>query len=87
MSKLRTAVAASLVGGALTLIPASGASAHVHGITPLRCTPAPANAGANQTNVTPAAAPNGPISGVIPVVMGGHIEIGGGGFNAAVCDH
>lgn len=86
MSILRTAVAAGLVAGALTLIPTS-ASAHVHGITPLRCTPAPANAGANQTNLTPAAAPDGPISGVIPVVMGGHVERGGGGFDAAVCDH
>lgn len=86
MSTFRTVVAAGLVGGALMLVPAASASAHVHRITPLRCTPAPANAGANQTNVTPAAAPGGPISGVIPVVMGGNVELGGGGFDAAVCD-
>jgi hypothetical protein len=87
MSTLRTAVGAGLAAAALILVPVAGASAHVHRITPLRCTPAPDNAGANQTNLTPAAAPEGPISGVIPVVMGGNIELGGGGFDAAVCDH
>lgn len=59
----------------LTLIPVPSASAHVHLISPLRCTGAPANAGANQTNETPASATNGgPISGVIPVAMGGNVE-------------
>jgi hypothetical protein len=87
MSTLRTAVGTGLAAAALTLVPVAGASAHVHRITPLRCTPAPENAGANQTNLTPAAAPEGPISGVIPVVMGGNVELGGGGFDAAVCDH
>jgi hypothetical protein len=87
MSTLRTAVGTGLAAAALILVPVAGASAHVHRITPLRCTPAPENAGANQTNLTPAAAPEGPISGVIPVVMGGNVELGGGGFDAAVCDH
>lgn len=43
-------------------------NAHVHGVTPLlQCSVDPANAGANQTNSTPAAAANGgPITGLIP---------------------
>jgi hypothetical protein len=86
MSKLRVVVATAFAASALVLIPAGGASAHVHGITPLRCTPAPDNAGANQTDFTPAAAANGgPISGVIPITMGGNVELFRGGFNAAVC--
>lgn len=86
MSKLRVMVGTALTVSALVLIPSTTASAHVHGITPLRCTPAPANAGANQTNETPAAAANGgPISGVIPITMGGNVPLFGGGFNAAVC--
>jgi hypothetical protein len=78
------------VGGAVTvLLSAGAASAHVHKITPLRCTPAPANAGANQTDVTPASATQGgPISGVIPVVRsGGVVTLEGEGFDAAVCTH
>jgi len=86
MSKLRVLVATGLTATALVLIPAASASAHVHGITPLRCTPAPANAGANQTNETPAsAADGGPISGVIPITMGGNVTLFGEGFDAAVC--
>jgi hypothetical protein len=86
MSTLRLVIGAVLTTAALVLIPAPGASAHVHGITPLRCTPAPDNAGANQTNQTPAAAANGgPISGVIPVTMGGNVTLFGEGFDAAVC--
>ena len=69
---------------ALTVVPAVTASAHVHGITPLRCTPAPANAGANQTDVTPAADAD-PIEGVIPITAGGNVDLFGGGFDAAVC--
>jgi hypothetical protein len=86
MTKLRVLIVTGLTASALVLIPATSASAHVHGITPLRCTPAPANAGANQTNDTPASAANGgPISGVIPITMGGNVPLFGGGFNAAVC--
>lgn len=86
MSTLRLAIGASAAAAALVILPVSGASAHVHGITPLRCTPAPANAGANQTNETPAGAANGgPISGVIPITMGGNVTLFGEGFDAAVC--
>ena len=87
MSKHHVLVGSALTAAALVLIPVSTASAHVHGITPLRCTPAPANAGANQTDETPAAAANGgPISGVIPITMGGNVPLFGGGFDAAVCN-
>ena len=87
MSTLRLAIGTAMTVSALMLLPVSGASAHVHGITPLRCTPAPDNAGANQTDQTPAAAANGgPISGVIPITMGGNVPLNGGGFNAAVCN-
>jgi hypothetical protein len=88
MSSLRIILGSGIAASALLLLPAGTASAHVHLITPLRCTPAPANAGGDQTNDTPAAATNGgPISGVIPVTMGGNVPLGGGGFDAAVCDH
>lgn len=86
MSTRRVVAGALLSAAAFVVVPAAGASAHVHGITPLLCTPAPANAGANQTNQTPAAAANGgPIAGVIPITMGGNVPLGGGGFDAAVC--
>ena len=86
MSRLRLMVGTAITVSTLVFIPSTAASAHVHGITPLRCTPAPANAGANQTNETPASAANGgPISGVIPITMGGNVPLFGGGFNAAVC--
>jgi hypothetical protein len=83
----RRVVAGTLLSvAAVVLVPATGASAHVHGVTPLRCTPAQANAGANQTNATPASAANGgPIAGVIPITMGGNVPLFGGGFDAAVC--
>jgi hypothetical protein len=84
--KLRLVAGTLLSVAALVLVPALGASAHVHAVTPLLCTPAPDNAGANQTNGTPAAAANGgPISGVIPIAMGGNVPLNGGGFDAAVC--
>jgi hypothetical protein len=82
MSSLRLTFGTALAVAGIVLIPASGASAHVHGITPLRCTPAPDNA----TDQTPAGAVNGgPISGVIPITMGGNVTLFGEGFNAAVC--
>ncbi|HEU4542143.1 MAG TPA: hypothetical protein VFR23_13530 [Jiangellaceae bacterium] len=85
MPKVRL-IAGAVLTAAVVLGPTAPASAHVHLVTPLRCTPAPANAGANQTNETPAAAANGgPISGVIPVAMGGNVPLNGGGFDAAVC--
>jgi hypothetical protein len=86
MLNVRLAAGTVVAAVALVLIPVAPASAHVHGVTPLRCTPAPANAGANQTNETPAsAAEGGPIAGVIPVTMGGNVPLNGGGFDAAVC--
>lgn len=84
-ARLAAAITVTVVGVLLAPTPAS---AHVHGVTPLRCTPAPAHAGANQTNQTPASASSGgPISGVIPITMGGNVALFGGGFDAAVCDH
>lgn len=87
MARLRFLVGTAVVAGGVVLAPAGVASAHVHGVTPLRCTPAPANAGANQTDSTPASATQGgPISGAIPVVMSeGRLPLFGGGFDAAVC--
>ena len=86
MIKFRVVAGILLSLAALLLVPAASASAHVHGITPLRCTPAPDNNGANQTDETPASATTGgPISGVIPITMGGNVPLFGGGFNAAVC--
>jgi len=77
----------ALVTTAAALSVAS-AFAHVHGITPLfDCTVDPANAGAAQTDSTPAAAANGgPITtnGLIPRDVGSApLTFGDGGFGAA----
>lgn len=86
MRSVRLVLGTSLAAATMLLAPATTAAAHVHAITPLGCTPAPSNAGANQTNDTPAAAPNGgPIAGVIPVVNSNHLLPFTGGFDAAVC--
>jgi hypothetical protein len=77
---------ATLVGS-LVVLPGPAASAHVHGVTPLlQCGVVPANAGANQTDSTPAAAVNGgPITGLIPRDVGSSpVDIGDGGFTAPV---
>jgi hypothetical protein len=84
MSKFRLAVCTGFAASALLLIPAGSASAHVHGITPLRCAPANDNAGAIQGFAHSADAAG--LTGVIPVTKGGNVVIGGEGFNAAVCD-
>lgn len=86
MPNVRLAAGTVVAAVALVLIPVAPASGHVHGVTPLRCTPAPANAGANQTNETPASAEGGPLAGVgvIPLAMGGNVQ-NGGGSDAAVC--
>jgi hypothetical protein len=84
MRKLMVSVPVALVLG---LVPAGSAGAHVHGITPLlQCSVVPANAGANQTDQTPASATNGgPISGLIPQNVGSSpLTIGDGGFDAPV---
>ncbi|MGH8829401.1 MAG: hypothetical protein ACRDVZ_17715 [Jiangellaceae bacterium] len=86
MRTKRSLLALAAAAVLMALVPAPSASAHVHLITPLRCTPAPANAGGNQTNETPAAAANGgPISGVIPVAMGGNVQFREPDF-FGVCD-
>jgi hypothetical protein len=54
MSKLRAAVATGVAAAALSIIPAGTAGAHVHGISPLECTPA----------VTEQGTPAGAIEGV-----------------------
>jgi len=82
----RIMLGATLVGSLLVL-PGPAASAHVHGITPLlQCSVVPANAGANQTDSTPAAAANGgPIIGLIPRDVGSSpLDISDGGFTAPV---
>lgn len=85
MSKFRVALATGFAASALVLIPAGAASAHVHGITPLLCTPAPDNAGANQTEETPAA-DNAGLTGVIPITKGGNVTLFGEGFGkSALC--
>jgi hypothetical protein len=65
---------------------AAPAGAHVHGVTPLECTPANANAGANRAF---AVVPEGVLFGLIPRDVGNApLEGGGdsGGNDAAVCD-
>jgi hypothetical protein len=77
----------AVAGGAGGLIGAVPASAHVHGITPLlQCSVVPDNAGANQTDSTPASATNGgPITGLIPQNVGSSpLTVGDGGFTAPV---
>ena len=86
MSKFRVAVATGFAASALLLMPAGTASAHVHRVTPLNCTPAPAssdgNAGANQA--LEVAAEEAGLVGVIPLTKGGNVT--DGGADAAVCD-
>lgn len=62
------------------------ASAHVHGITPLRCVGVTLD-GALRTNTTPAAAANGgPITGLIPRDLGNApLTVGDGGFDTPAC--
>lgn len=86
---MRRLLPALLLVALLAVALAAPASAHVHGITPLRCVPADVTrTGANATNDTPAAAANGgPITGLIPRVVGSApLRVGDGGFNAAACD-
>lgn len=76
MRKTASVLAVLLASSALTLLPVGGASAHVHGINPLRCTPAADNdAGAIRAVETRAGAEGGPLFevGVIPIAMGGAV--------------
>ena len=83
--RMRKIVMGAALAGTFVLVPAAGASAHVHGITPLlRCGGDLSVTGANRTDGTPAAEANGgPISGVIPIDVGSSpLTIGDGGFDA-----
>jgi hypothetical protein len=82
MSKLRVAVATGFAATALLLMPVGGASAHVHRVTPLNCTPASDEAGADVAFEV--AADEAGLVGVIPITKGG--EVTDGGSDAAVCD-
>jgi hypothetical protein len=82
---VRRIVLVTVLGGLAVLVPSSGASAHVHGITPLlRCGGDVSVTGANQTDNTPASAENdGPITGLIPSDVGSApLTVGDGGFDA-----
>jgi hypothetical protein len=69
----------------LVLTMVGSAFAHVHGITPLNCVGITLD-GANRTDTTPAAAPDGPISGLIPRTVGSSPLVrGDGGFNTPAC--
>jgi hypothetical protein len=88
MSKMRRALFATLLVAGVVTIPSVGASAHVHGITPLLVCGNDSD-GADRTDTTPAAAANGgPITGLIPRDVGNApLTIGDGGFGAAAVDH
>ena len=85
----RGLVAAAVMLGGLAALPGP-ASAHVHGITPLRCVGVEDD-GANQTDNTPASADRGgPISGLIPSSTAGTpgqspLVPTDGGFDTPAC--
>lgn len=84
--RARSLVVALAIASGVALLPASAATGHVHGISPLRCVGVEQD-GANRTDTTPAAAANGgPISGLIPRDVGNSpLEIGDGGFDTPAC--
>ena len=89
MRRTLSIASVTLAASVLVVLPAGSASAHVHGINPLRCTPAPPHAGGFQAvDHTPAGEVGGPLAGigVIPIDMGGAVPLFGGGFNAIDCD-
>jgi hypothetical protein len=83
---MRRLVISMILGGSLAVLSAGAALGRVHGLTPLRCV-APANAGANQIDGTPAAVANGgPIFGLIPRDVGNApVTVGDGGFSTPAC--
>jgi hypothetical protein len=83
---MRRIMVSLAVAASLTLLSLGSALGHVHGITPLRCV-APDNAGANQTDSTPAALANsGPIFGLIPRDVGNApLTVGDGGRSTPAC--
>ena len=83
---MRKLLSSATLGGLLlaaALATAPPSAAHVHGITPLDCTPANANSGANRAfEVSPV------LTGLIPRDVGhAPLQPGDGGDDAAVCDH
>jgi hypothetical protein len=85
MSRRARTILTVALAGAFFVGPVAGASAHVHGITPLlRCGGDPSVTGANRTDSTPASASNGgPIAGLIPSTVGSApLGVGDGGFDA-----
>ena len=83
MHRFLLVLALIVAAAALSVAPAF---AHVHGVTPLLgCSVDSPNAGALQTDSTPAAAANGgPITGLIPRDVGNApLTVGDGGFGAA----
>jgi hypothetical protein len=77
----------ALVTAALLSVAAIGpATAHVHGITPLRCVGV-ADDGANRVDDTPASTANGgPVGGLIPGSVGSApLAPGDGGFDTPAC--
>jgi hypothetical protein len=88
---MRTAKRLLLVAGlaaGLVAVPVGGASAHVHGITPLRECGKGVD-GADRTDLTAAAIANGgPITGLIPRDVGSApLTLFDGGFDAAAVEH
>lgn len=83
---MRRLVLSITLGFSLALAIGGSASAHVHGITPLRCVGVLAD-GANRVNSTPAFAANGgPITGLIPRDVGNApLTSGDGGFDTPAC--
>jgi hypothetical protein len=81
---LIVALAGGLIAGS-----AGGASAHVHGITPLLVCGNTEVDGANRTDTTPASATNGgPVTGLIPRDVGNApLTVGDGGFDSAAVTH
>jgi hypothetical protein len=85
----RALIGAIAVVSGMVLLPASPATAHVHGITPLRCVGVEDD-GANRTDSTPASADSdfeGPIFGLIPNDVGKAelVPFESGGFDTPAC--
>ena len=85
-TRSRGLLAAVAVAGGIASLAAGPASAHVHGLTPLRCLGGALD-GADRTNTTPAALANGgPIEGLIPRDVGrAPLTVGDGGFDTTAC--
>jgi hypothetical protein len=82
---VRRGILCVMLAGSAIVVPATAASAHVHGITPLdECSVVPDNAGAEQTDEVTGAARD-LINGLIPITVGAAQEIpGDGGDDAPV---